>query len=201
MLQPQNPIPIMKGMSLKSNYSSSPWSYAPTAILLHWVLAILIVGMAALGWYMMSIEKQPDSGWYFDFHKSVGLIVATLVALRLIWRISHSPAPLPKLVPNWQRKLSAMTQALLYVCMIILPTTGILGASYSKDGLLFFGAALPRWAQPNHDIAELFFSVHGIAVWVLVGLVSLHVLGGLKHLMIDRDGVFQRMLPKRRGHC
>lgn len=185
----------MKGTSLKSNYASPQWTYDPLAILLHWVLAILIVGMVALGWYMMSIEKQPDSGWYFALHKSVGLIVATLVALRLIWRVSHSPAPLPNIVPRWQRKLSAITQALLYVCMVILPITGILGASYSKDGLLFFGSALPRWVQPSHDTAELLFNVHGIAVWVLVGLVCLHVLGGLKHLLIDRDGVFQRILP------
>lgn len=191
----KNSTRLIKGLSLKSNHSSSRWTYTPPAILLHWVLAILIVGMVVLGWYMMSIEKQPDSGWFFNLHKSVGLIIATLVAIRLAWRISHPPAPLPSIVPRWQIKLSAITQALLYVCMVLLPITGILGASFSDDGLIFFGTALPRWVQPVHDTAELFFNIHGIAVWVLVGLVSLHVVGGLKHWLINRDGVFQRMLP------
>jgi cytochrome b561 len=86
-----------------------------------------------------------------------------------------------------------VTELALYVCMFLMPVLGFLGASYSKSGVMFFGAKLPSWTVPNHDTAELFFGLHSTLAWVLVALVVLHAAGGLKHLLVDKDGVFQRM--------
>lgn len=174
-----------------------PWAYGKPAIILHWFLALLLAGMVSLGWYMTSIEDDPGSGWYFNLHKSVGITVLVLVGLRLLWRLRHKPQALPSFVPAWQARLASGTQRLLYLCMFVLPITGLTGALYSKDGIAFFGIALPHPA-PNHDFSEKIFSIHGAAAWVLVALVTLHAAGGLKHLLIDRDGVFQRMWPGRR---
>ncbi len=178
-----------------TSYSAlnSSWHYRGPAIFLHWLLALLLTGMVALGWYMTAIEDSPGSEWYFNLHKSIGLIVATLVVLRLVWRLSHAPQALPAHLPQWKMKFAVLTHWLLYTCMIVMPTTGFLGASLSKDGVAFFGMALPVWASPNHDLAEQFFGIHSIAAWVLVALVTLHALAGLKHLLVDKDGVFQRM--------
>jgi cytochrome b561 len=173
------------------------WTYAAPAIALHWLLAILLTTMVALGWYMMSIENEPNSAWYFNLHKSIGITVFALVLLRMLWRVSHKPAPLPAFVPPWQVKLASATQVLLYGCMIILPVTGLTGALYSKHGVSFFGIGLPTLA-PNHALSEQLYAIHGVVVWVLVGLVALHVAGGLKHLVVDRDGVFGRMWPNVR---
>lgn len=184
-------------MNLPKRHSdiTTPWSYTRPAIFLHWLLALLLSVMAALGWYMMSIEKQPGSAWYFNLHKSIGISVLLLVGVRLFWRLQHKPEALPSQVPALQAALARRTQQLLYVCMLVLPVTGLTGSLYSKDGILFFGIALPHPAA-NHDLSEQLFSIHGVTVWVLVALVSLHVAGGLKHLLVDRDGVFQRMWPK-----
>lgn len=73
--------------------TTAAWRYGMPAIVLHWLLALLIAGMVVLGWYMMTIEKQPQGPWYFDLHRSVGLIVAALVVLRVLWRLTHGPAP------------------------------------------------------------------------------------------------------------
>ena len=169
------------------------WRYGVPAIVVHWLLALLIAGLVALGWYMMTIEKQPQGPWYFDLHRSVGLVVAGLVVLRVLWRLTHGPAPLPASLPRWEVKLSSITHWLLYACMVAMPVTGFIGASYSRSGVKFFGLSMPAWSVPNHDRAELFFSIHSITVWVLVGLVVLHAAGGLKHLLVERDAVFQRM--------
>ena len=177
------------------SHTLTSWRYSNLAIALHWLLAVLLVAMVSLGWYMMSIEEQPGSDWYFNLHKSVGLTILSLVVLRLLWRLAHKPQNLPSSVPIWQRTLAHWTQFLLYLCMFILPITGLTGALYSKSGVVFFGIPLPHPA-PNHDLAEQLFSIHGITVWILITIVSLHVAGGLKHLLIDRDGVFQRMWPK-----
>jgi hypothetical protein len=100
------------------------------------------------------------------------------------------PAPLPAGLPNWQVKLSHLTEWSLYASMLVMPILGILGASFSKKGISFFGTALASWAVPNHDTAEKFFglhSLHSLVAWVLVALIALHVLGGLKHLLIDKE--------------
>jgi len=176
--------------------ASSPpeaWRYGRNAVALHWTLAVLLVATTALGLFMMSIEREPGSAWYFDLHKSVGLVIASLVALRIAWRLNNRPEPLPASVPMWQVKLASGTQAMLYLLMVVVPLTGYLGASYSKAGVRFFGLATPQWALPDHDRSEQFFGIHSVLVWVLIALVALHVAGAMKHLLLERDGVFQRM--------
>lgn len=169
------------------------WKYGSVAMLLHWLLAALIVVLLGLGWFMMAIEDDPGSDWYFNLHKSLGLLVLALVALRLLWRMTHRPAPLPASLPRWQVRLSHLTQGALYVAMLAMPLLGLIGASFSKSGVAFFGLPLPAWAVPDHDTAERFFDLHGTLAWVLVALIVLHAAGGLKHLLVDKDGVFQRM--------
>ena len=172
---------------------TSVWRYTRTAIALHWTLVVLLTLMAALGWYMMSIEDDPGSDWYFDTHKSMGLVIALLIAARIAWRLTHRPQALPARLPEWQCGLARGTQVLLYVVMVLMPITGYIGASYSKERVQWFGFAMPQWTSPDHDRAELFFGIHSVLIWILVTLVSVHALGALKHLLIDKDGVFQRM--------
>jgi cytochrome b561 len=178
--------------------TSTPWRYSTPAVFLHWALAILITFMAGLGWFMMTVEDEPGGQRFFDLHKSIGLIVFTLVVLRVLWRLFHKPQPLPTTMPRWQIRLSQLVEGLLYVLMVLLPLTGIIGASYSKAGLAFFGADLPRWVTPQRPVAHQLFEIHSALVWVMVALLVLHVLGGLKHLLIDHDEVFGRMWPARR---
>jgi cytochrome b561 len=182
-------------MDLRTRRPVAPgdWRYAPPAVALHWLLAVLIAGMVSLGWYMHSIEDDPGADRYFNLHKSVGLVVFALVLVRAGWRLRHRPAELPASLPRWEVRASSIVQWLLYACMLLMPIIGFLGASYSKSGIVFFGLPLPRWRAPDHDTAELFFTIHGTVAWILLGLVAVHALGGLKHLLIDRDRVFQRM--------
>jgi cytochrome b561 len=167
--------------------------YASTAVALHWLLAILLAGMIGVGWYMLSIEDEPGSGRFFTAHKSIGIVVLALVAWRLTWRLGHPPAPLPVSVPAWQARASKASHRLLYAAMLTMPLLGLAGATFSKSGIEFFGLSIPRAAAPNHDLAEAFFTAHSVVAWVLVALIALHVLAALKHLIVDRDGVFQRM--------
>ncbi len=171
----------------------TPWHYDRVSRLLHWLLAIILMGLLALGWYMTSIEDQPDSGKFFNLHKSIGLIAASLILIRLVWRGFHKPASLPATMARWQVKLAQLSHFLLYVCIIIMPMTGFIGASYSKHGVSFFGLTLPTWVSQNKEIAKNLLSAHGLIAWVLAILIAVHVLAAVKHLIIDRDKVFQRM--------
>ena len=177
---------------------STPWHYSTPAVVLHWLLAALIVFMAGLGWWMMTVEHDPGGRAWINLHQSIGLVVAALILTRVFWRLGHRPEPLPAGVPPWQAKLSHIVQWLLYVAMILIPVTGIIGSVYSKAGLHFFGPVTHAGVTPVRDTAESFFGYHEILVWITVGLVVLHVIGGLKHLLVDRDRVFQRMWFARR---
>ena len=170
----------------------TPWRYDRTAVVLHWLLAILLTLTTLIGWRMMWIEHQPGAERWFDLHKSIGLVIATLVAVRLAWRLGHRPEPLVA-GPRWEARLARIVHGLLYVGMVALPITGYLGAAYSKAGVQWFGLATPRWTPPDHDTAERFFTVHAVLLWTTVTLVVVHVAGALRRLLVERDGSFRRM--------
>lgn len=171
---------------------SSGWRYGAPAVVLHWLIAALIVFLVTLGWWMMTIERTPRGPWWFDLHRSFGLVATVLIVLRLLWRAGHRPEALPASMPRWQARLAGLTQWLLYACMVVMPVTGILGTLHSKDPGHFFGIPLPPLVQ-DRALRHLMFQIHSTTVWVLVGLVALHVIGALKHALVDRDAVFRRM--------
>jgi len=173
--------------------SKNNWHYDTISRYLHWIIALFIITMLCVGLYMVSIADQPESRVYFNLHKSFGLLFGALVLLRVIWRIKHNPAPLPTSVPQWQTKLAHLMHFLLYACIIVMPLTGFFGSSFGKHDIVFFGLPLPRWVTPNPDLTKLFFDIHVVVAWTLIVLISLHALAAFKHLIVDKDGVFQRM--------
>lgn len=178
--------------------TSPEWRYGGIAIALHWVLAILIAATAGLGWYMLENEEAPGIKWFFDLHRSIGVVIALLLVIRVLWRVSHRPAALPSSVPPWQARLASGAQVLLYLLMIAMVVTGYLGSSYTRSGVSVFGLSTPHWAVPNRAWAHQLFDIHSALVWFLVAVVVAHVLGAVKHLVVDKDGVFQRMWFARR---
>ncbi|MFL6659073.1 MAG: cytochrome b [Massilia sp.] len=169
------------------------WRYTRPAVWLHWIVALMVAGLLGLGWYMMSVEHEPGTRWLFRLHKSIGVLAFAVILLRVLWRATHRPEPLPAPMPAWQIKLSHLVQWSLYACMVIMPALGIVGAAYSKSGIAVFGVKFPDVVTPDHDTAEQFFGLHSTVAWVMVALIALHAVGGLKHLLVDKDRVFQRM--------
>lgn len=171
------------------------WRYGSPAILLHWLMAVLIAGMLALGWYMTSLDDETRSGRYFALHMSVGILVAVLNLLRTGWRLAHRPRRLPASVPPWQRTAAHATHWLLYIAMALMPITGFLGASRTEMGVVFLGQSLPRMATADQGVAAQCFAIHSMIAWALVALVIVHVLAALEDLWVAKNGVFQRMSP------
>jgi cytochrome b561 len=171
------------------------------AIALHWVIAIGVLSQLALGWWMIDIPKQPAGvrAYWFNLHKSIGLTLGLLIALRLAWRLTHRPPALPASVPRWQARAAGASHLLLYVCMLAMPIAGYFGSVFSGYPIKFFGTTLPPWGWKDESLKELFSTIHYAAAVAFMALIAAHVLAALKHGLIDRDGVFHRMLPQRRG--
>jgi cytochrome b561 len=192
--------------------------YTKTAVVLHWLIAIFLVVMFVLGWFMADLPKEGpkqsafdvmDLGiytwqlseavsprtFYFNFHKSLGITIFAFILLRIVWRIGHKPpAPLAS-YKAIERKIATGTHHLLYLLMLVIPTTGLLMGLYSKYGVKWFGLDfLP--GLDNKVIREIFEETHEIVGIILLVFVALHVVGALKHKIIDKDDTLKRMTLK-----
>lgn len=169
--------------------------YNLVAITLHWLIAALIFALFGLGWYMGALPDGPERSWYIALHKSIGLTVFGLVVVRLIWRLTHRPPSLPKSVPPWERKAAALNHYVLYVAMFIQPISGYLSSSFSGYKTRYFGIPLPHWGWKDETLNTFFNTIHVLDSYLLLTLVVIHIAAALRHLLVLRDRVFQRMLP------
>ena len=171
--------------------------YSRTAMALHWLIALAVLGQIAFGWYLQLIPRlTPDRTIYVNFHKSTGLVIGLLIVFRLAWRLSHKPPPLPSSMPAWERGVALVSHVLLYACMLIMPIAGYTASNFSKFGVKFFNAVLlPPWGVDVRGIYGFFNGLHVATSYVFVTLIAVHVAAALKHLIFPRHGIFRRMLP------
>jgi cytochrome b561 len=173
--------------------------YGAVAVALHWLFAALVLLMVGMGWYMVEIPRgTPERGFWFNLHKSFGVLAAMLVALRLVWRLRHRPPPWPTHMPQWQRAVVGTSHALLYAVLVMMPLSGFIASNFNRFGVKFFGLPLPRLAGESPALHAVFNTIHVYTSYLLVALVALHLIAALKHLLYDRDEVFWRMWPARR---
>jgi cytochrome b561 len=172
--------------------------YSGTAIVLHWLVALLIIGGFWLGWVMTDIPGfTPTKLRYFSWHKWIGVTVFLLALLRIVWRLTHRPPPLPAGMPALQRVVSHAVHGLLYVAMIAIPASGYLYSSAAGIQVVYLGVLpLPTLIAPDVHLRAVLRLLHISLNYGLLGLVGLHLLGVVKHTLIDRDGLLSRMLPR-----
>ncbi|CCD35886.1 Cytochrome B561 [Candidatus Paraburkholderia kirkii UZHbot1] len=169
--------------------------YVRPMIALHWLIAIAIIAMLCIGFYMVGLPRGlPFKSDLINFHKSLGITVFLLVLIRILVRLAFGRPPLPPM-RTWQRATASITQALLYVGMVAMPLTGYLGSSFNKYGTKFWGMALPQWGWDDELLRQIFFGIHGYLAWIMATLVILHFLGAMKNHLIDRDRLLRRMWP------
>jgi cytochrome b561 len=189
--------------------------YTKTAVILHWMIAIGILFMLALGWFMTDLPREGAKSsaydlfnlgiytwqlaeevtprtFYFNLHKSIGITLLALIAFRLYWRLTHQPPALLSSLKAWEKKLAETAHLLLYVLMIAMPVSGLLMALYSKYGVKWFGLAfLP--GLDNKAVREVFLVVHEWVGLAFALLILLHIAGALKHKFINKDETLKRM--------
>ena len=171
--------------------------YTGVAIAFHWLLALMIVTSLCVGFYMSGLPMSPARLKLFNYHKWAGIVILSLSALRLLWRLTHRPpADLP--MPAWQARIAHVTHIAFYALFFAVPLAGWAYSSASGFPVVLFGVLpLPDFVSPDKPLAEVLKGAHGVLAFTLAGLVILHVLGALKHVVVDRDGLLSRMLPGR----
>ena len=180
--------------------------YTRVAIAFHWLIAALIVANVVLIWSTTLVADDTIRP-LIDTHKSIGITVLGLAAMRLLWRMANPPPPLPPTYPGWERWAAHAAHLLLYVVIFCLPLTGWLHDSAWKDAathpMRLFGLfPWPRigWVmgvEPDakERLHDLFGLMHTSIAYVLYALFVVHVAGALKHQFVDKEPELQRMLP------
>jgi cytochrome b561 len=172
-------------------------SYTKTAKVLHWLMAILLFGLLALGFYMHDLPLSPEKLKLYSWHKWAGVTAFLLVGFRLLWRLAHRPPALPASMPRLMQFAAHAGHLLLYVLMIAIPLSGWLMSSAKGFQTVYFGVLpIPDLLDKNKEIGDLLALVHKSLNLLFVAVLAGHIGAALKHHFIDKDDILTRMLPK-----
>jgi cytochrome b561 len=187
---------VRREVAFAVRYSTQP-GYTGVAKSLHWFMALLLLGMLALGLYMHDLPLSPDKLQLYSWHKWGGVTLFMLVLLRLAWRLAHRPPALPGSMSQPQRFAAHAGHALLYVLMLAIPLSGWLMSSAKGFQTVWFGLLpIPDLLGRDKELGTLLTRVHEVLNLVFMGLLAAHIGAALKHHFVDGDSILQRMLPR-----
>ncbi len=178
--------------------TSSAWG--PVSKLFHWATAFLIILAIILGWTAELMEMSPLKLNLFVIHKSIGITVLVLVALRLLWKLANPvPAPTSGISPL-NARLANLGHWGLYVLMFGMPISGWILNSAANFPFKWFGIMpVPHLTAPNEILQNQAAIVHLTLSWILLAMLVGHIGMALVHHIRHKSEVLIRMLPRNPG--
>jgi cytochrome b561 len=178
-------------------------AWGPVAKGMHWLMAVLVIGLWLLGTYMTGLHPSPPRARLYAFHETIGLTIFGLALVRLAWRLASPTPRLPASLLRPERILARTSHAALYLLILLVPVTGFIRVQKAPDmsPILLLGRwPLPALLGPGPAAAGFFSALHQSLTNFLAILIVLHIVAALKH-HLEGDDVLRRMLPGlgRRG--
>lgn len=172
--------------------------YTLVAMALHWVMALLILGLLALGIYMHELPLSPQKLKLYSWHKWAGVTAFLLVLVRLAWRLGHRPPALPEAMSPLMQKAAHAGHWVLYGLMLALPLSGWLMSSAKGFQTVWFGILpLPDLVAKDKTLGDALAQCHEALALLISLAVAGHVLAALKHQFLEKQPLLQRMWPGR----
>jgi cytochrome b561 len=173
--------------------------YTATAQVLHWITAALMFTVLPLAWVMMNMPETVHArSTLFTLHKSVGLTIVALVAVRIIWRAKHPAPPLENGLAQWDKRAAFASHWLLYVVLVGMPVSGYLLDATGGYPITYLGLITVPVLPNVPAIASAATWTHVVVgQWLVYALILLHVGASVWHVVIRRDNVLDRMLPEQ----
>ena len=175
--------------------TSESWGWP--ARILHWLIALMVLGLFPFGLWMVDVAPRSERPYYFAMHASLGITLLTLMLVRFIWWVTNvTPAP-PEGMPAWQRTAAWISHRLLYFSTFATAIVGWLMSGTFEHPLepkvfgLFLAPQLLSAGSPYH---ELLTEMHETLAFVLIALVGIHAAAALYHHFVLRDSVLRRMV-------
>lgn len=191
---------------IRDGYGRQPVKYPVPLRVLHWSMAVLLIGLFALGLYIHEIPIEDPGKWdLYPWHRAFGVLAFLLVILRLLFRLSSKTPELSSSIPWYERRGAQIAQFLLYCGMLIVPLVGYVASSALPElpgipplnSIWFFGVELPLApVAKNYDTTKIYITIHKYAAYGMAAIVIVHVAGALKHRLLDRpeNDVLSKMI-------
>jgi cytochrome b561 len=186
--------------------------YTPVGVAFHWIMAAIVIVQLGSGWWMQRYLAGPEKQAAYALHTEIGLSLLLLGVMRLVWRMMV-PGPINDAdKPGFSSTVAHATHAVFYALFTILPLSGwAMWSAIQPNEPLYLGGLILVPAMPFHDLSrawqfqvlDLAMNLHVAGVILLTVLVPAHALAAIKHHLVDRDDVFEGMLPEvpdRRDH-
>jgi cytochrome b561 len=170
-------------------------SYGSMSKGLHWIMAVLIIGLLIVGIVMNRMDPSPDKWELYGLHKAFGVIAFTLILIRIAWKSVNPDPELPLTTPKWQQYASKINILSLYALMVLMPFSGMGMSLLGGHPINFFGLFTIEALSEKNPIGGIAHEAHWILGYIMIGLLILHVAAALQHHFIHKDNVLRRMLP------
>lgn len=171
--------------------------YKLPARLLHWVMALLVMGMVPVGFLMLEDALSRDlRNMMFISHKNIGTLLLVLIVVRLIYRWRNPPKLDPVALPAMQELAAKVTHIGLYALLVIMPLSGYIrvrAGGFPIEALDALG--VPALVPRSDALAEVAKATHLYAGYAIAALIAMHVGAALLHGLVLKDGIFSRMWP------
>jgi cytochrome b561 len=172
-------------------------TYSATARVLHWLIAALVLTMIPIGIIMANFSLGPTGDVLYDIHRSTGAVLMPIVLVRLIYRLSNPPPPLPADIPAIQQLAAHTTHWALYALLVLQPVVGWVATSaYGAQIRVFWLFVLPPIWPVDQAFSERMFAVHRVLGIAMALLLCAHIGAALFHHFIRRDEVLMRMVGR-----
>lgn len=169
--------------------------YSRIAILLHWVIALLVITNIILVKQAGDVAGPARSA-LMGPHTAIGITILALSLVLLLWRLTHPRPPLPTSLASWERWLSRGVHVLFYLLIIGLPIGGWMMVSDPGEVAIDWFGLIDIPALPvSETLGKIAHDGHVIGGNLMIGLIALHILGALKHQLLDKMPYFHRMWP------
>ncbi len=171
-------------------------TYGLVAKIFHWLVAIVVIGMFVLGWWMVELTYYDK--WYKlapDYHKSIGILLALVMVFRAVWRLYQPRPQAPSDNSLIEKRVAHWVHIILYLLIFTVMLFGYLISTADNRGITVFSwFEVPSLGELFDDQEDIAGWIHEWAAYGLIGLVFLHVLAALKHHWVDKDVTLKRML-------
>lgn len=171
-------------------------SYGSVNKVFHWLMALMIAGLLAVGLWMTGLESGPTKFQVYAVHKATGMVVLMLAVARVLWRLRQVMPKLPDAMPVWQKKAAEYAHAALYFVMLAMPLSGWAMSNAAGYPVSVFGFfTMPEIVGADPELRKIFGEVHEICGALAIGLIALHVGAAMQHHFFKKDDILRRMLP------
>ena len=172
---------------------NSSKGYGLVSKMFHWTTFILLIAQVPFGFYLVGLEFSDQRIDLENIHILIGISIFYLVLIRLIWKVFN---PKPK---HWreffkgQTLIAGINHYLLYISIFSITISGVLKKLYMGERLNFFIFQY-AFKESNFQLADSFYVVHIYANYLLIALVSLHILATVVHHVFFKDKILKKML-------